>query len=78
MSDKRELYKNIKIAGLILYIPVTLLAGPLGGYFLGEFLVQKFKLANFYLVLLICIGLVTGVWESVRIIRMVLKIESKD
>jgi len=61
MPDKEELYKRIKIAGLILYIPIMLLAGPMSGFFLGDYLQRKFHLPYFVLIILICLGLAVGI-----------------
>ena len=77
MPEKEELYKRIKIAGLILYIPIMLLAGPLGSFFLGDYLQKKFNLPYFFLIILVCLGIAVGIREAVRIIRLVLTIDKK-
>jgi len=77
MPDKKELYKRIKISGLILYIPIMLLAGPMSGFFLGDYLQKKFHLPYFILIILVCLGLAVGIREVIRIIRLVLAIEEK-
>ncbi|MCX5701115.1 MAG: AtpZ/AtpI family protein [Candidatus Omnitrophica bacterium] len=75
MTKKEELYKRIKIAGLISYIPIMMVTAPLGGYFLGDYLQKEFRLP--YYVMLVCVGmgLVVGIREAVRIIRKVLAID---
>ena len=77
MADKAELYKRIKIAGMVSYIPIMLAAAPLSGFFLGDYLQKKFNLPFYFLILCIVLGAVVGIRESVRIIRLVLKIENK-
>jgi F0F1-type ATP synthase assembly protein I len=77
MQDKKEIYKRIKIAGLISYIPIMLAAGPLCGFFLGDYLQKKFKLPYFLLVLCILTGIIIGVREAVRIIKLVSEIDKK-
>ncbi len=62
---------------MVSYIPVMLAAGPLAGFFLGEYLQKKFHLPFYFLVLCVCLGVFIGIKESVRIIRLVLKIEDK-
>jgi len=78
MAGKTELYKRIKIAGMISYIPIMLAAAPLGSFFLGEYLQKKFHLPFFFLVFCVALGVIVGIKESVRIIRMVWKIENKN
>jgi hypothetical protein len=78
MANKEEHYKRIRIVGMISYIPIILAAGPFGGFFLGEYLTQSLKLPPY--VMLICIGLgfITSIRETVRIIRLVIKINDKS
>jgi len=78
MANKEELYKRIKIAGMISYIPIMLAAGPLAGFFLGDYLQKKFNLPFYFLVICSGAGIILGIRESVRIIRLVLKIDKKD
>lgn len=78
MADKEELYKRIKIAGMISYIPIMLAAGPLAGFFLGDYLQEKFSLPFYFVIICAGAGIVLGIRESVRIIRLVLKIDKKD
>jgi len=77
MAGKEELYRRIKIAGMLSFIPLMLLAGVLGGYSLGKFLQEKFTQAYFIVPLCAGIGTLGALWETVRIIRLVLKIEKK-
>lgn len=75
MANKEELYKRIKIAGMISYIPITLAAAPLSAFFLGDYLQKKFNLPFYFLLSFVAFGIFIGVRESVRIIRLVLKID---
>jgi len=77
MANKEELYKRIKIAGMISYIPIMLAVCPLAGFFLGDYLQKKFNLPFYFLVICVGIGIIMGIRESVRIIRLVLGIERK-
>ncbi len=77
MTDKKELYKRIKIAGMISYIPVMLAGPALAGFFLGDYLQKKFNLPFYISIFCIGLGIMIGISESVRIIRLVLKIEEK-
>ena len=75
---KKEVYKWVKIAGLISFIPVMLSAGPLGGYFFGDFLEKKFSLPSYIIYISMGIGAIAGIRETVRIIRIVLNIDKKE
>ena len=70
-----ELYKRLKIAGLALYIPATLVAGPLGGYFVGEFLARQLHRGLYFSLLFAAVGFVASVAEVVRIIRYIIAID---
>ncbi len=73
----KEFYKRIKIAGMISYIPIMLAAPALAGFFLGDYLQNKFGLSFYISIFCIGIGIVIGIRESIRIIRLVLKIEDR-
>ncbi len=75
MADRDLLYKRIKIAGMLSFIPFILAAAPLGGWFLGEFLQKKFNLSVYVTYLCVLIGVAAGIREVVRIIRLVIKID---
>jgi len=72
---KDDLYKRIKIAGIISFIPVILVAGPLSGYFLGAYLEQTFGLAWYVSFITITIGFVASIREVIRAIKLVSKID---
>jgi hypothetical protein len=78
VADKEGLYKRIKIAGMISYIPIMLAAGPLAGFFLGDYLQKRFSLPFYFMIICVGAGIVLGIRESVRIIRLVLAIDKKD
>ena len=68
-------YKWIKIGGLLSFIPIILVTGPLAGYFLSDYLEKKFNLPNFTSAICIIIGFIASARETVRIIRLALKTE---
>lgn len=70
--DKQGVYKTIKISGLLSFIPLSLLAGPFGGYLLGNFLCARFGLKTYVIFITIGIGFLASIVETVRIIRSVL------
>ncbi|MDO8662141.1 MAG: AtpZ/AtpI family protein [Candidatus Omnitrophota bacterium] len=73
----KEFYKRIKIAGMISYIPIMLAAPALAGFFLGDYLQKRFGLPFYISIFCIGLGIVIGIRESIRIIRLVLKIEDR-
>ncbi len=77
MADREDLYKRIKIAGMISYIPIILATSSLAGFFLGDYLQKKFNLPFYFMVICAVVGIALGIRESVRIIRLVLKIDKK-
>lgn len=70
---KQETYKQIKMAGIVMFIPIAVAIGPLSGFFLGEYLIKKFSLGTSVLYICITLGFLSGVWETVRIIRFMCK-----
>jgi hypothetical protein len=76
--QKPEIYQRIKIYGLLSYIPVILAAGPLTGYFAGSYLEKKFGLAFFLAPVMTGIGFLSAAFETIRIIKLVIRIEQKN
>ncbi len=73
--NKHELYKWIKIAGMLSFIPFVLIAGISAGYFIGNALVRKFNAAAITLPVSIVAGILVSAVEVIRIVRLVLKID---
>lgn len=69
----QETYKQIKMAGLVMFIPFAVAIGPLSGFFLGAYLIEKFSLGDYVLYICITLGFLSGVWETVRIVRFMCK-----
>lgn len=72
-KKKAEFYELAKIWGLISFIPVVLAAGPIAGYFLGEYLERKFGFAPYISMSLVAIGFIAGAGEVVRILKLIKK-----
>ncbi len=69
--EKTEFYRLAKIWGLVSFIPVVMAAGPIAGYFLGEYLEKKFGFAPYISMSLVAIGFVSGGIEVVKILRLI-------
>jgi hypothetical protein len=72
--QKEGLYKRIKVAGMVSFIPVVLAAGPIAGYVAGDYLQKKLGLPYYAAIICIGIGFIAGITEVIRIIRLVVKI----
>ena len=75
---KEELYRQIKISGMVFFIPLMLAVGPIGGFFIGEYLEKKFGFPRYAVLICITLGFAAGVFETVRIIKLVTRIDKKD
>ncbi len=77
-NRKAALYRWIKIGGILSFIPFVLVAGPLAGHFAGSYLEHKFHFPFYTSFVLITIGFIGSVMETVRIIQVALKKESEQ
>jgi len=75
---KEDLYSWIKIVGMISFIPIILAAGPITAFFVGDYLVKTFRLGSHILFIAITIGTIASIFEVVRIVKLVVKIEKKS
>ena len=73
MAKKETIYKWIRMGGLISFIPVVLATGPLMGYFAGLYLKSKFYISDTAAHILIFLGLIFSITETVRIIKTSIK-----
>jgi len=77
MSLNKEIYKRIKIAGLIIFIPIMMAAGPVAGFFLGNYLHKRFGIGHYVIFLAITIGFLSGFFETIKIIKLATKTEKE-
>lgn len=77
MRDKKEIYKIIKIAGAVVFIPLVLLGGTLAGYIAGEYLSKKFSYGYYILLISTIIGCIAGIAETFRIIRFIMRVDKE-
>jgi len=54
-----------------MYIPMMLCSGPLAGYFLGRWSEQRFQTSKIVMLLLILMGFIAAIFESIRIIQRI-------
>ncbi|MDD5465853.1 MAG: hypothetical protein PHP73_05895 [Candidatus Omnitrophica bacterium] len=74
---KEDFYKGVKTVGFVTFIPFMLAAGPLSGYFVGDFLQKKFNLSSYVVLFSVAIGFIAGVMEMVRILKAVARMNRK-
>lgn len=74
---KEDFYKGVKTAGFVTFIPFMLAAGPLSGYFVGDLIQKKFNLSARVVLLSVAIGFIAGVMETVRILKIVVRMNKK-
>lgn len=77
-GKKAEFYRLAKIWGLLTFIPVVLAAGPLTGYFLGEYLEKRFGFAPYLSLLCLALGFTTSIREIIKILRIIYKTDAKS
>lgn len=78
MASSQDVYKRVKIAGLLLMIPATLAAMPVAGYVAAVFLRKKFAFPEFWCSVMAAVGLAAGIRETIRIIKLVIGIEREN
>ena len=71
-------YKQVKIVGFLSFIPIVLFAGPLMGYIAADYLMTRFNWVSYLPIVGAALGFVASVNESIRIIRIVLKIDKAE
>lgn len=76
-GKKAEFYKLAKVWGLISFIPVVLAAGPLAGYFLGDYLEKKIGFAPYLSLLCLALGFASSIMEIVKILKLIHKTDAK-
>ena len=78
MAEKKEWYKLIKVVGFASFIPLVMISGPLGGYFLGDFLQRRFSWGKHATLVCTLLGLASAIVETIRIIRAMIQVEKQQ
>ena len=74
---KADFYKWTKIWGLLSFVPVVLAAGPLAGYFMGDYLEKKIGYAPYLSLICLALGFFTSIREIIKILKLVQKTDEK-
>ena len=56
-----------------MFIPLFLGVGPTAGFFIGVYLARKYSLGPWVLFTAVTIGLVAGLFETIRVIKFIVK-----
>jgi hypothetical protein len=68
---KEDLYRGVKIIGLVTFIPFMMAAGPLTGYFTGVFLQEKFNLSSYVVFISVGFGFLVAITEVIKILKAI-------
>ncbi len=74
---KEDFYKGVKTVGFVTFIPFMLAAGPLSGYFVGDFIQKRFNLSAHVVLLSVAVGFLAGLMEMIRILKAVARMNRK-
>jgi len=74
---KEDFYKGVKTIGFVSFIPFMLAAGPLSGYFFGDFLQKKFNLPSYVVLVGVILGFAAGIMETVKILKALSRMNKK-
>lgn len=68
----------MKQIGLLTSLPFIMVAGPLVGYFIGEWLDRKLDTSPYLTVVLIVMGLISSGRETYKLIKMATDVGEKS
>jgi hypothetical protein len=69
-TKQEDPYRSLWMLGLTMTLPMILLAGPLGGFLIGQMvMVKQFGMPAFWTPLLMMIGLAGSGLETYRLIK---------
>lgn len=74
---KEDFYRGVKTVGFVTFIPFMLAAGPLAGYFAGDFLRKKFNLSAYVVLAGVAFGFIAGAMETIKILKAVARMDKK-
>jgi F0F1-type ATP synthase assembly protein I len=76
--NKQDLYKWVKIAGMLSFIPFILIAGISAGYFIGNLLIRRLNAPALVMPVFVVVGIFVSAVEVIRIVRLAIKVDRQD
>jgi ATP synthase protein I len=76
-ENKGSFYSQLKQIGVLTTIPIILVAGPVAGFFTGGWIDRKFQSYPWFTILFLFLGLGASGREIFRLLKQVLKEETK-
>jgi ATP synthase protein I len=78
MAERKDSYfLQVKQIGILTSIPIILVLGPLVGYFVGDWVDRRFQWYPWATIVFLVLGFVAAGREIVRLLKQVLKEDSK-
>jgi hypothetical protein len=77
-KQKADIYRWIKIGGLLSFLPFVLVAGPIAGFYIGAYLEKRFSLPACVSIALITAGFIGSFMEAVKVVKIALKTQEKS
>ena len=79
MAEKKAAYlRQLKQIGVLTAVPIILFAGPMAGYFTGNWIDSKFRFYPWGTILFLILGFVASGREIFRLLSQVLKEDDKE
>ena len=78
MAAKKYVYSQVKQIGVLTAVPIILFAGPIAGYFIGDWIDRKFQFYPWGTILFLIFGFVASGREIFRLLKQILKEEKKN
>lgn len=75
LDKKGKIYKLLRVAGILSFVPFVLIAGPLAGYIAGSFLEYKFIHIRYLSLIFTFAGFIAAIMEVIELIRLAMKNE---
>lgn len=68
-GQSASVYRDIRVIGMALYLPIMMIAGPIGGYYIGGWIGAWAGSAFWGHTIGLVLGVVTAVYQVIAIIR---------
>ena len=76
-ENKDAFYSQVKQIGALTAVPIILVAGPLAGYFFGNWVDGRFRVYPWGTILFLILGFVASGREIIRLLKQLLKEDKK-